>query len=172
MSTTNLYEFQIFKQLEMLSRYNWKFQLHLSPLFISSLSISPILLSLFALSHLFHVYLTCSFSVCCPDSKFPSFCLYLLWPFFLSVSSVLTTLHLIPFLSLSPTISPALLSCLPTQHTAQNFIHSWSSITVCWVMLMRTFTFYKNDHQFCVLRSKEDHELSGQVVDLTELVLV
>lgn len=63
MSTANLYEYQVLKQLEMLSTFNWKFQLHLSPLFVSSLSISPSLLSLVTMSHLFRVYVTHSFSV-------------------------------------------------------------------------------------------------------------
>lgn len=136
MSTANLYEFQSFKQLETLSKYAWKFQLHLSPLSISSLSISPIPLPLFALSHSFCVFLLLSFSVCFPSTQnlHPSVLICSEhFPCFLHLNHTPSVSfpqpfshHLTCFLVLPSS------TCLPTQHTAQNFIHCyWPSIIVC-----------------------------------------
>lgn len=173
MSIANLYEFQILKQLEMLSRYNWKFQLHLSLLWVSSLSVSTIRLSLFTLSHLFCVYLTHSFSVCA---------LALRISILLSLSALtifpVCVLHLdhTPFESFPQSFSHHLTCSLVLPSHPAYSIELYTQLALNNSVLSNAdkgeFTFYKNDHQFRVLRSKEDHELSGQVVHLTELVLV
>ena len=125
-----------------LARCNWKFQLHPS-LLVSCLLIAAVPLHLLALSPSFHVTLSPAPSVS-QALRFPTALSLALPSLPVSVSSIFTTFHLSPFLRLSPTVSPALLSSLPPSHPA-------CSTQICTALVPNNSGLSNIEEDICIL---------------------